>query len=296
MTVRRTDRVLAAAVLAFAAAGARAETIVLKHAATIVADSKEALLKAPEGVGCAGGALVVADTANGRLVLYGMKDGIPTGGTEVRAEKLVLPTRVQLDAGGGIWVLDWSSRRIARLDPKGAFQRWVELTGTPAPVVPGGFKLDGDALVVLDVAGRAVVVADGQGAMKRRVPLPEKGTFTDVAVDRAGNLYAVDASGAAVWVADKAAQAFKPLTRDLGQFVSFPTYIVATNRGTLLLVDQNGSGIVLLGIDGSYQGRQLSMGVNEGLVYYPTQICMDADGVVAVADRNNNRVQLFTTR
>ena len=38
------------------------------------------------------------------------------------------------------------------------------------------------------------------------------------------------------------------------------------NRGTLYVVDENGGGIVILGRDGSYMGRQLSLGWNEGLL------------------------------
>jgi hypothetical protein len=35
----------------------------------------------------------------------------------------------------------------------------------------------------------------------------------------------------------------------------------------IYIVDENGDGIVVLGRDGSFVGRQLSMGWNEGLLY-----------------------------
>jgi hypothetical protein len=37
------------------------------------------------------------------------------------------------------------------------------------------------------------------------------------------------------------------------------------------------------------------MGWNDGFVYYPGQLCLNASGDVFLADRNNNRVQIFAT-
>jgi hypothetical protein len=80
----------------------------------------------------------------------------------------------------------------------------------------------------------------------------------------------------------------------LREYLDFPTSITTDNRGTIFIVDQNGSGIVLLGADGSFVGRQLTMGWNEGLLYYPSQMCINEKGEVFVADRGNSRVQIFT--
>ena len=58
-------------------------------------------------------------------------------------------------------------------------------------------------------------------------------------------------------------------------------------------MDENGGGIVILGQDGSFLGRQLSMGWNEGLLYYPTQMCINERGEVFIADRGNSRIDIF---
>ena len=76
--------------------------------------------------------------------------------------------------------------------------------------------------------------------------------------------------------------------------MSFPTYL-AEDQGKLYLVDQNGNGIALLGSDGSFLGRELEMGWMNGKVYYPAQMCVNAEGLAFVADRDNNRVQVFST-
>jgi hypothetical protein len=66
------------------------------------------------------------------------------------------------------------------------------------------------------------------------------------------------------------------------------------NRGIIYIVDENGSGIVILAQDGSYLGRQLSMGWNEGLLYYPAQMSITDKGEAFIADRGNSRIQIFT--
>jgi DNA-binding beta-propeller fold protein YncE len=76
--------------------------------------------------------------------------------------------------------------------------------------------------------------------------------------------------------------------------LNFPTSITTDDRGTIYIVDENGSGIVILGQDGSFMGRQLSMGWNEGLLYYPSQISINEKGEVFIADRGNSRVQIFS--
>ena len=50
-----------------------------------------------------------------------------------------------------------------------------------------------------------------------------------------------------------------------------------------------------LGVDGTFQGRELAMGWSDGAVHYPGQICVTSEGDVFVADRNNNRVQIFAS-
>jgi hypothetical protein len=68
---------------------------------------------------------------------------------------------------------------------------------------------------------------------------------------------------------------------------------MADNRGKLFVVDQNGNAVVRLGTDGSFQGRDLAIGWHDGAVYYPAQLCINKGGDVFLADRANNRVQIF---
>jgi DNA-binding beta-propeller fold protein YncE len=161
--------------------------------------------------------------------------------------------------------------------------------------LPAAFKLDAsDNLYVLDQVARRVVVAGPDGIVSREVPLPRGGEeFTDVAVDGAGRILALDSVGARLWAATKEAAAFKAIGESLKDRVSFPVY-VAESQGKLYLSDQHGHGLVVLGADGRFVGRELEMGWTSGKVYYPAQLCVSGEGQVFVADRGNNRVQVFS--
>lgn len=294
----RSSLVLAL-VLAAAPRTGRAEGVAFVHDTTIFNDAKEVPFRAPEGVGCTeAGYLVVADTGGGRLVTFSFKEGKLAGGDEIKLSQLTEPLRVQVTSKGDVLALDGKTRKIVRVGASGGYAGALEPKGIDdaAAVVPVAFKLDGnDNVYLLDAAGRRVLMMDPSGAVSNVVQLPkEAGTVMDVAADAAGALYAVDAVGASVWTAEKGAKVFKPLVQGMKDRMSFPTYILVS-RGRIFLVDQNGSGIVILGVDGSYQGRQLSIGWSDGLVNYPAQLCMTEKGFAFVADRFNNRVQVFST-
>jgi streptogramin lyase len=187
---------------------------------------------------------------------------------------------------------------VFRVDPKGAVLGTLELKAGASALnaLPVAFKVDGaDNVWVVDAVGARVVAFDPAGKVTRPIDLP-KGTaaITDLHVDVGGSVYVLDGSQAAIWVAEKGAQAFKPFMASMKDKMSFPVYLTGA-KGRLYVVDQNGNGVVVLGADGSYQGRQLGIGWGDGFVYYPAQMCVNGLGDVFVADRGNHRVQIFST-
>ncbi|HEX9051018.1 MAG TPA: NHL repeat-containing protein [Anaeromyxobacter sp.] len=284
-----------AAAVAAAATGARAESFGLRPYLAVYADEAGAALKDPEGVACTDDRLVVADAGNARLVTFQLKDGAAVAGKELKLPQLAYPTRLQLDAAGVLYVLDGRKHEIAKVDPAGKFLEYVKFKGDSAYAFPRAFKVDaGGNVYVLDLTGKTSVL-DPAGAVTRtlpRPPAPDNAMFTDVAVDGAGRIYVVDAVSATIWVAEKGAAALKPLGKSLKDNLNFPTYMTVLGQ-RLLVVDQNGHGLAAVGLDGSFFARTLGMGWSEGLVYYPVQICSNARNETFVADRNNNRVQMF---
>ncbi len=276
-----------------------AEAVKLRHAATIYFDSKGGGLRIPEGVACGEGpSFIVADTGNGRLLRYSLQDGVPKGGDEFKVDQMTYPERLQLSSKGDIFALDGRQRRILHLGPDGAFKSYVDPVGMPASeaFVPRSFKLDrADNIYILDIFSARVIVLDPSGKFVRQMDFPEKyGFFSDIAVDSKGTIYLLDSVDAVVYSAPKDAKEFTPVSKKLEEYVNFPSNMIVDGRGMIYLSDQNGSGVVILGPDGSFLGRSLVFGWKDGLLRYPSQLCTNDKGEFFVADRENNRVQIFT--
>jgi sugar lactone lactonase YvrE len=275
------------------------EAVRLRHLYSIYLDEKGGGLKRPEGIACAEKAqIVVGDTGNGRLVRYALeeKGAKPTG--EMRAPQLSSPIRVQVSSKGETFALDGKQQRIARFGPGGEFRGFVNSEGVPAPatVVPRSFRLDAnDNIHILDIFAARLVILSPDGKFQRQVAYPpDAGFLSDLAVDRAGAIFAVDSVKARVYAAAKDATGLSPLTKNLREYLRFPTSLALDAAGTIYLVDENGGGVVILRRDGSYAGRQLNLGWTEGLLYYPSQMCVTDRGEAVLADQGNSRVQVFS--
>ena len=270
----------------------------LRHIVSVYQDVQEKQLKQPEGVACGKGAsFVVADTGNGRLVLYTFQGKTAQALQEIKVPQLTYPVRVQIGARGNIFALDEKQRRIVRLSPAGEFQGYLEPVGLPGTttLVPRSFKIDNNGTIyILDIFSKNVVVLDAEGKFLKNIAFPEHyGFISDLSVDFKETVLLIDSVESIIYSAPKDSKKFSPLTASMKDNVNFPTNIETDKRGTIYLVDQNGGDIIIVGQDGSFQGRQLAMGWAEGLLRYPAQACVNEKGEFFVADRSNNRVQVY---
>lgn len=267
----------------------------LRYQRAIYSDLAEVALRTPEGVACDDkGALVIADTGNSRLLTFSWKDGALEGGTQVKLAQLPYPVRVQIDSNGFVFALDRRARRIVKIDAKGAFAGYVEPQGATSPVTPASFKIGpGNAIYVLDVAAHKALVLNPEGRVTRELPLPKAAGITDIAADNSGRMFLVDGVSSTVYAAEASGNEFVAISKSMKEMISFPNYLTTDNRGKLYLVDQNGNAVVRVGTDGTFMGRELAMGWDEGGVYYPQQLCINDSGDVFLADRNNHRIQIF---
>jgi sugar lactone lactonase YvrE len=289
--------VLSASMFLAVVAGAHAaEPLKLKQMAPIYVDGKGAGIRQPEGVGCQGNALVVADTGNGRLLRYTIAGDTWTPGGEIVLPQLPSPIRVDMNSKGEIFALDGQSRKIARVAASGEFLGYFAPTGeVQGAIVPRSFRIDReDNLYLLDVLSARVLVMDPSGKIRREIPFPkEYGFFSDLAVNPGGSILLLDSVRKRVFKVAKSSPNAEPLTESLKEEAYFPVGIATDKQGTIFLVDQNGSGVVILGADGSFRGRRLSMGWKEGFLRYPAQMCVTENGTAFIADRGNNRVDGF---
>ncbi|HUJ90588.1 MAG TPA: NHL repeat-containing protein [Syntrophorhabdales bacterium] len=275
-----------------------ADVAKLRYNTSVYADVKGVGFNHPEGVACSDkSVLVVGDTGNDRLLRYALQEETLKAETEIKIPQLTNPIRVQMNSKGDIFALDGKQRRIVRLAPEGAFKGYLAPEGqSPSTFVPRSFKIDkDDNIYILDVFSGRVLVLNPEGKFQKQINFPkEYGFFSDLAIDPKGNILLIDSIKARVFLAAKGSSTFSPLGATLKEYLSFPTSITTDNRGIIYITDENGAAIGILAQDGSFLGKQLSMGWNEGLLYYPSQTCMNEKGEVFIADRGNSRIQVFT--
>jgi len=275
-----------------------AGTVKYMHILSLYSDEKGVGLKNPEGVGCnEESRIIVADTANHRLLQYKLEDRTLTAGAEIVVPQVTYPVEVKFNSKGEVFALDGKQHRIARLSTDGTFIGYVELSGIPSPAsyVIKSFEIDKEnKIYVLDIFSGRVIVLNPDGTYRTHVNFPEgHGFISDVSVDFRGNILLLDSIQSRVYTAAKDATGFSPLTEGMKEQMRFPTSMTTDERGRIYLVDRNGSRIMVIGQDGSFLGQISELGWKEGLLNYPSQLCVNGKGEVVVADTNNSRIQIF---
>jgi hypothetical protein len=284
--------------LSFPAAGLAAGKISLLPKRSVYTDDKEVALSWPEGVACNDKEVVAADTGNGRLVVFQYDDSGIKLMPPIKLPQITSPTRVQLDAKGDIFVLDGKLKKIAQLNPSGKFVGYIEPQGLPAgseSINPVSFKLDSKGNIYLaSNTSEAVIVLDPSGKFQKKIDFPKGvGFIPDLCIDPQGTVYIVDAINCIVYSAPEG-KPFSPFTGSLKDYMNFPISITMDEKNSFYIVDEHGGGVIVLGPDGSFQERQLSLGWSEGMLYYPVQLCLGPAGYAFIADRGNNRIGMFS--
>jgi hypothetical protein len=274
-----------------------ADAVKFKPQAEIYLDANKVPLKNPEGVACGKTTVLVADTGNGRLVRYTWVNNELKDGVEIKLEQIPYPIRLKAAAMERVLALDGKSRRIARLAADGSFAGYLDYNNVPPPaeIVPRSMTVDAkDNVYIADVLGARVLVTDQTGAFLRQILFPkETGFISDVAVDQKGSVYILDSLKGQIYKAAPGSTEFKTFTSGLQAYLYLAVSMGMDPQGRLYLLDQNDSAMILLGPDGSFQGRYLSYGWKAGQLNYPSQTCFTENGELVIADRNNSRIQLF---
>lgn len=272
--------------------------IKVMYVTTAHTDDGGNIMRRPEGIACSEKSILVADTGNGRLLRFSYQNNALQGGVEIKAPQLQKPIRVQTNTKQEIFALDGKRLRIVRFDENGKWVGDLEPKGLPQPssIVPKSLYLDkNDDIYVLDIFASRVLVLDSVGNYKTHVEFPkEYGFISDLFVGPQGNVYLIDSVHAVVFTASKGSKTFTPLTKKMKEQMQFPVSLDIDNGGIMYVVDRNASSIIILNQDGSYQSKALSPGRRDGFLYYPSQLCLNDTGEVFIADRDNNRIQVFS--
>lgn len=284
-------------VFLFLVVPANAKSLRLRYLSSVYIDGQGKSLQMPQGVACRNGTFVIADSKNHRLLRYSFQNKTIEFVSETTLSKSY-PLIVDINSKGDTYVLDGKTRGILHVDSGGQFIEYLALKNIPSAdsITVKSFTFDNqDNMFILDILSNRVIVLGKDSKYLKQIPLPKKiGFASDLAVNSKGDVLLLDSIEAKVYTVAKDKNKFQPLTKSLTEFMNFPTHLTTDEKGFIYLVDQYGSGIILVGLDGSFMGRQAGMGWKESLLNYPSQICINEERDLFIADRNNNRLQIFS--
>ena len=257
----------------------------------------------PSGIFCdpRTGEIFVADRATNSIeifdeagaALYSFSDD----------EHLREPSRIAVDDEGRIYVIDLDRTRIKVFDYRGEFLSNLELPGFGADEKPSFSAITFDAvngdLWVGESRSGQVVAFD-----RRLQPRMRIGTFGDgqgqldgiagIALDER-NVYVASQEGIAVQIFTRQGRFVRGWgVHDAGVHnVSLPAGIAVDAKGRVILLDTLRQEIKYFDPDGKLIDLFGGIGRQAGAVSYPTDLGMDRNGRLCIADSGNGRAQVL---
>jgi sugar lactone lactonase YvrE len=254
--------------------------------------------------------LLVADSKNGLVGIFDAR-GVPLftfGGPNLLTD----PRRLAVGAGGVIHVLDSTQTVIRRFSYRGepldpfvpAYPALGDEPGGSARVTC--FALGADGSLAAGDGERPQVLLYGPDGAFRLAIRPAKAAarfeaISDVALSRDGLLAVTDLKATPVQVFDRDGRFLHGFGgRDIArEDFSAPVSIEFDEDGRLFVVDMLRHDVKVFDVDGAFTGQfggwysPESRGARPGEMLYPTDIAIAPGGLVYVAERFGNRVQLF---
>lgn len=255
--------------------------------------------RTPRGVAMdAQGRVYVADAGNGRVQVFSAQGDFIAAWTTA-AEPLQEPFDVAVAPDGRVYVLDVARQVIARFSPEGAFEK--EFGADLAMYGPRGLGVDlagniyvadtgGSRILKLSPEGELLAVLAGFGAGPGQVNQP-----TDAAVDSLGRIYIADVLNMRLQVLDSAGGYLGewPIS---GANTTDSPHLAVDAAGRLFLTDPEAHIVLVYDGQGNRLGQWGGEGTGPGQFRKAVGVAAGPDGLIAVTDVYNHRVQTFQVR
>lgn len=244
------------------------------------------------------GRVYVADAGNGRVQVFSAEGDFLAAWTQA-AEPLREPFDVAVGPDGRVYVLDSARQVIARYSPEGNFEK--EFGGELAMYGPRGIGVDlagsiyvadtgGSRVLKLSPDGELLAVVAGFGTDPGHVNQP-----TDVAVDSLGRIYIADTLNMRLQVLD-AAGGYLGEWPIAGANTTDSPHLAVDARDRLFLTDPEAHLVLVYDGQGKLLGQWGGEGSAPGQFRKAVGIAAGPDGLIAVTDVYNHRVQTFRVR
>lgn len=236
------------------------------------------------------GNIYITDTGHRRVLVFG------PGGDFLRQlgkggagkGEFVTPLGIAVGEDGRVYVADESAGKVVIFRSNGEFLREFRVMMPLKPAVFGRrlYVANYAFVNIYDLSGRYLIDRwGGKGAAKGKFDLP-----TGLAVTAKDRIYVADLNNKRVQMLDSRGKVHMSLG---GKMFSLPAAIAVDERDRLYVVDAFSHELAVFSADGAGLARFSRLGQKEGELYYPAGIAYGGRGLVAVADKFNDRVQLF---
>jgi len=236
----------------------------------------------------AGHRRVLVFSSSGRFLRQLGKAGAGPG-------EFVTPLGISVGGDGRVYVADESAGKVVIFDARGKLQREFRVMMPLKPYVFGGrLYLANYAFVnVYDLNGRYLIDRwGGKGKAGGRFDLP-----TGLAVAGKDEIYVADLNNRRIQVLDRRGKTRLTLgpdgTKGRSWDFGLPSGVVTDEKKRIYVVDAFAHELDVFQPDGTAPARFSREGQKEGELYYPAGIAYGGQGVVAIADKFNDRVQLL---
>jgi DNA-binding beta-propeller fold protein YncE len=241
------------------------------------------------------GNLYVADTGNKRVLVFD-SNGAPLWkfGSE---SQFAAPTGVGVaDDNGDIYVTDRLLNQVFVFNKKGKLKKsfYMHLPLMPQVVKDRVYITTFGTIFITDRNGKVVQKYGSRGRNPGQFDFPN-----GIAVDKKGNMFISDLNnlrvqaltkdGEIIWIQGTPPTDLMASSRRFG----LPAGIAIDEKQRLYLVDAFHNSIVVLDNKGNQIAELGEKGSEDGQFFQPAGIAYFGNGKIAVADKFNNRIEVF---
>lgn len=237
------------------------------------------------------------------------RDGVKVGElvAPAKPETLHVPVYVAVDpANGDVYVGDRAAGKVYVYDDSGAYRSTLEPKGDVGAISPLGLAVGPDGSVyVADVlsaepADHRVLVFAHDGTLRTVLGKGQLNYPNAIVVGTQGEIYVSDSNNGRVVVIDDTGKVSTLLARGVGDGdLGLPRGLSIDDRGRLFVVDTTDHMVRLFTVGSSptahpaYVGSFGDEGHDDGKFTFPNGLATDTRGRVYVADRENNRIEVW---
>jgi len=263
------------------------------------------LLRRPSGVALdSQGRIFVADTSKNRVAVFDQGGNYVTQFGDPGKEEFQLrhPISVATAPDGRVFVLSKTLKKIVVYNSLFQPMNEIGFDDWPLSMTIHDQKLyvtTRGGIMIGDLEGNLITTYGKRGRAPGEFQYP-----SGITIDQDGNLYVADSQNYRVQALNKDGEPLwqygKPLPP--GEAVMFqgkdrkfglPASIALSDNGHLFVVDGLNSEIVVLNTKGEVIETIGDIGHDDGFFYYPAGIAYAGQGKLVLADKFNDRVQVF---